>query len=132
MKRKRVYRSILNYGHTIGHALERVEGYGRLRHGEAVALGMMGEAILGEKLGITPSKVVEKQREILIGLHLPTQLRDNIEREEFLLLSVKIKRKREENRDWFFRRFWSTYLGSGSGRGKNWRGTILLGEVKTN
>jgi len=86
-------RSILNYGHTIGHALERVEGYGRLRHGEAVALGMMGEAILGEKLGITPSKVVKKQREILIGLHLPTQLRDNIEREEFFAALRQDKKK---------------------------------------
>ena len=38
---------------TIGHALEKVEGYGKLRHGEAIALGMMGEAILGEKLSIT-------------------------------------------------------------------------------
>src|SRR6266581_4557946 len=33
-------RAILNYGHTVAHALERAAGYGRLRHGEAVAWGM--------------------------------------------------------------------------------------------
>jgi len=86
-------RSILNYGHTIGHALERVEGYGKLRHGEAVALGMMGEAILGHKLGITSSKVVEKQREILANFHLPTQLQFKIDREEFFVALRQDKKK---------------------------------------
>ena len=86
-------RSILNYGHTIGHALEKVEGYGKLRHGEAIALGMMGEAILGEKLSITPSKVVDKQREILANFHLPTQLKFKIEREEFFAALRQDKKK---------------------------------------
>jgi len=39
-------RSVLNYGHTIGHALEKALGYGQMRHGEAVAVGMVGEALL--------------------------------------------------------------------------------------
>jgi 3-dehydroquinate synthase len=45
-------RAILNFGHTIGHALERVTGYG-LTHGEAVAIGMVLEARIGELAGVT-------------------------------------------------------------------------------
>jgi 3-dehydroquinate synthase len=46
-------REILNYGHTFGHALESITGYGRFRHGEAVAWGMMAAALLGHEAGIT-------------------------------------------------------------------------------
>ena len=55
----------------------------------------MGEAILREIT--TPSKVVDKQ-EILANFHLPTQLKFKIEREEFLLLSVKTKEERGKAR----------------------------------
>ena len=47
-------RRVLNFGHTAGHALEAVGGYGRLRHGEAVALGMRVALALGEARGVTP------------------------------------------------------------------------------
>ncbi|WP_420633669.1 3-dehydroquinate synthase [Candidatus Palauibacter sp.] len=49
---ERGVREILNFGHTVGHALEALEGY-KLLHGEAVAAGMRVEARLGESLGIT-------------------------------------------------------------------------------
>ena len=42
---------MLNYGHTIGHALEAVTGYKRWAHGEAVSLGIVAEARLAERLG---------------------------------------------------------------------------------
>ena len=45
------YRNLLNYGHTIGHALEAATEYGRLLHGEAVAIGMMGAAGIGSAHG---------------------------------------------------------------------------------
>ena len=43
-------RAILNLGHTIGHAIEAVGGYGRFLHGEAIAIGMAGSARLAESL----------------------------------------------------------------------------------
>ena len=49
---ERGVREILNFGHTVGHALEALEGF-KLLHGEAVAAGMRVEARLGERLGIT-------------------------------------------------------------------------------
>jgi 3-dehydroquinate synthase len=47
-------RRILNFGHTLGHALEAVTKYRRLRHGEAVAYGMLAAMALGERRGVTP------------------------------------------------------------------------------
>lgn len=48
-------RRILNFGHTLGHALEAVTKYRRLRHGEAVAAGMLAAMALGEARGVTPA-----------------------------------------------------------------------------
>ena len=45
-------RAVLNYGHTIGHAVEAVTGYARWTHGEAVSLGIAAEARLAERLGL--------------------------------------------------------------------------------
>lgn len=66
-------RAILNYGHTIGHALEAVAGYGRLTHGEAVAVGMVGEALLGERLGLA-TDVSARTRALLQSYGLPFQI----------------------------------------------------------
>ena len=65
------YRTRLNYGHTIGHALEAATEYGRLLHGEAVAVGMMGAARIGEHLGLTPPEAVERQEALLRRFDLP-------------------------------------------------------------
>lgn len=52
-------RAALNFGHTIGHGLETVTGYHSLLHGEAISIGMVLEAKLGEELGITPLGTTE-------------------------------------------------------------------------
>jgi 3-dehydroquinate synthase len=65
-------RAILNFGHTIGHAVETVSRYERL-HGEAVAIGMMAEARLGETQGITRAGVADAIRAALEALNLPTE-----------------------------------------------------------
>lgn len=65
----------LNYGHTIGHALEAVAGYGQWLHGEAVAAGMQVAARIGLQLGVTPEDVVSRQEKLLTYLGLPTSLK---------------------------------------------------------
>ncbi|WP_018249933.1 3-dehydroquinate synthase [Orenia marismortui] len=58
-------RAILNYGHTIGHALEAVTDYQRFVHGEGVAIGMVAAAKLANKLGILDLADVEKQEQLV-------------------------------------------------------------------
>ena len=64
-------RILLNYGHTIGHALESSTEYGRFMHGEGVSIGMMGAARMAHEMGMIPREVVERQREILERFRLP-------------------------------------------------------------
>lgn len=66
-------RRILNFGHTIGHALEATTDYRRFRHGEAVAQGMIGAAILGVRRGVTEPDVLAAIRDVVASLGpLPT------------------------------------------------------------
>jgi len=58
-------RAILNYGHTVGHALERAAGFGRLRHGEAVAWGMEVAGHLSVATGTCSPQAVEPQHALL-------------------------------------------------------------------
>ena len=65
-------RKHLNYGHTFAHALEQTAGYGQLRHGEAVALGMMAAAYVAESLGWLEASAVEAHEGALSAFALPT------------------------------------------------------------
>jgi 3-dehydroquinate synthase len=70
-------REILNYGHTLGHAIEHVERYS-WRHGAAVSVGMMYAGELARLAGRLSDEVVERQRSILTLLGLPTTYRDDV------------------------------------------------------
>jgi 3-dehydroquinate synthase len=64
-------RAILNYGHTLGHALERLAGYQGLRHGEAVALGMVFAARVSEMVGLAAPGLVDGHVRVLRAAGLP-------------------------------------------------------------
>lgn len=66
-------RAILNFGHTLGHAIETVHGYETYLHGEAIAIGMVAEARLGEHLGITRAGTAEVVESRLDQAGLPTR-----------------------------------------------------------
>ncbi|HLZ25279.1 MAG TPA: 3-dehydroquinate synthase [Ktedonobacterales bacterium] len=69
-------RALLNYGHTLGHAVEAVTGYGTWLHGEAVAVGMAAAARIGARVGITPASVVKRQDTLLERFGLPVRMDD--------------------------------------------------------
>ncbi len=70
-EREQGLRAILNYGHTVGHALENVAGYGTFLHGEAVSLGMVAAAMLAQQAGMFAQDEVERQNRLLAALGLP-------------------------------------------------------------
>src|SRR5581483_6708755 len=63
-------RKTLNFGHTIGHAIEHCSGYALL-HGCAVAIGMVYESALGEQLGVTERGTTERVRAAVRAARLP-------------------------------------------------------------
>ncbi len=66
-------RMILNFGHTIGHAIEKCGNYTKYSHGQAVAMGMVYAAEIGEKLGITPKGTGTSIISVLEKYGLPTR-----------------------------------------------------------
>jgi 3-dehydroquinate synthase len=70
--RERGLRRTLNFGHTLGHALEHVSGYSLL-HGEAVAIGMVLEARLAERIGIAASGTAKRIEALLRRAELPVE-----------------------------------------------------------
>lgn len=69
--REQGLRAILNYGHTVGHALETVLGYGVITHGAAVAIGMSAAAWLSVRLGLLDADAAHQQDALLRRLGLP-------------------------------------------------------------
>jgi len=67
-------RALLNLGHTFGHAIEQVTGYGAYLHGEAVAVGLAGAARLSQRLGLIGAADVARVERVVAAHALPTRL----------------------------------------------------------
>lgn len=93
-------RMILNYGHTIGHALETAAGYGALLHGEAVAIGMHCAASMAAKLDLFSWENVERQRTVLTGYGLPTTIPPDVDSDYVLQLMLHDKKVRDKHIRW--------------------------------
>ncbi|GER81474.1 hypothetical protein KTAU_01130 [Thermogemmatispora aurantia] len=91
-EREQGRRAILNYGHTLGHALENVTGYGEWLHGEAVALGMVAAAELACQAGFLAREEAERQRALLAALGLPTAYHGKPQTEA-LLAAIRLDKK---------------------------------------
>jgi len=73
-------RRILNFGHTVGHAIEQATGYERFLHGEAVAIGMMAAARISQRVGACSAEIVARLERLLSAFGLPTEIPGDVER----------------------------------------------------
>lgn len=85
-------RAILNFGHTVGHAIETTTGYRRFLHGEAVSIGMRAEARLSSILGISDVDTEKRILSLLSSYGLPVDIPPEVKKEE-LLPAMEIDKK---------------------------------------
>lgn len=84
-------RAILNYGHTLGHALETAGRYD-LRHGEAVAIGLVYAAELARRLGRIDTARVDQHRRVVAGYDLPLTVPPGLDPDELVALFARDKK----------------------------------------
>ena len=86
-------RTILNFGHTIGHGIENSAGYGKLLHGEAISIGQVAAAKLSEKLLRLPQQHVQRIENLFQRAGLPTQIKMNSMRRKRLFEAMRRDKK---------------------------------------
>ena len=89
-------RAILNFGHTIGHALEAVSGYGKFLHGEAIAIGQLLAAKLSAELLGLPQRDVERIAVLFEKAGLPTHIKLSPAQQEKLFEAMRHDKKVSE------------------------------------
>jgi 3-dehydroquinate synthetase len=85
-------RAILNCGHTVGHAIEMLAGYGKYRHGEALSIGLVTEALLADCAGFSSEVVSGPLRRLLWGLGLPVEMDPTISTAD-IMSAVRLDKK---------------------------------------
>ena len=86
-------RAILNFGHTIGHAIENSSGYGKFLHGEAISIGQVAAARLSQKLLGFSSGEVERIEKLFADAGLPVKTELNSTRQKKLFTAMKLDKK---------------------------------------
>ena len=85
-------RATLNFGHTVGHALEKELHYEGILHGEAIAIGMVAETLIGEYLGLTPIGTADQVKRLLHHHELPVVAPEGIDAQN-LVQAMKLDKK---------------------------------------
>ena len=86
-------RAILNFGHTIGHAIENSSGYGKFLHGEAIAIGQVAAARLSHKILGLPSGDVERIIKLFVHAGLPVKIKLSAAPRKKLFAAMKLDKK---------------------------------------
>lgn len=85
-------RAILNYGHTVAHAIEVLSGYGKYRHGEASSIGMVTEALLAEREGFAEAGIAAEIAKTLAKMRLPVKMDPSLATEE-MIRAIELDKK---------------------------------------
>lgn len=87
-------RMLLNFGHTLGHAIENLYDYGVYSHGQAVAMGMQTITERSEAMGLTAINTSAMLKEILLAYNLPVALPEDIDRNLLIETAQRDKKRR--------------------------------------
>ena len=87
---------ILNFGHTLGHAIEKYFDYSKYMHGEAVAIGMSAIIKAGETMGITQKGTSNRVDKVIKNLNLKTEIPENIDMNIVSEIMTKDKKARKK------------------------------------
>jgi 3-dehydroquinate synthase len=96
-------RAVLNYGHTIGHAVETLTDYRQFLHGEAVAIGMAQAARISQEMGFSSPECTASIRNLLAALQLPTDL-PSFKTDEYLSAIFHDKKMKDGGLSFVFNR----------------------------
>lgn len=88
-------RALLNLGHTFGHAIENVAGYGAYLHGEAVAVGLAAAARLSRELGLVDDAAVARVERVVAAHDLPVRLREPLKLDALFAAMARDKKNRD-------------------------------------
>jgi 3-dehydroquinate synthase len=86
-------RAILNFGHTIGHAIENSSGYGKFLHGEAIAIGQVAAAKLSQRILGLPSADAERIEKLFVQAGLPVRIKLNAVQRKKLFAAMLLDKK---------------------------------------
>ena len=109
-------RKTLNFGHTIGHALEQVTGYG-VPHGDAVAIGMVAEAVLAERVGVAKQGLADTIATVCDAAGLPVRLPDGADAAELVTATRTDKKSRAGQVEYALPEAVGTMAGASKGYG---------------
>jgi 3-dehydroquinate synthase len=86
-------RAILNFGHTLGHAIENSSGYGKFLHGEAISIGQVAAAKLSHTILGLPSGDVARIEKLFVGAGLPVRIKLNASQRRKLFTAMRLDKK---------------------------------------
>ena len=123
-EREHGMRKILNFGHTLGHAIEMVSGF-TILHGEAVAIGMVLEAAIAERLGVATSGTAERIRRAVRAAGLPDAPRTGMDRSAILAATRGDKKARRGSVEYAL----PSRVGAMAGESSGWSIPVADAEV---
>lgn len=91
-------RAILNFGHTIGHALEAISGYGKYLHGEAISIGQVAAARISARMLGLPARDADRIRNLFARAQLPTKVALTKAQQRRLIAAMRLDKKVTEGR----------------------------------
>lgn len=86
-------RALLNFGHTVGHGLEAISGYGEYLHGEAISIGQVAAARLSTKLSTLTEKDADRIRDLMLKAGLPVTLKLAPKKRDALFDAMRLDKK---------------------------------------